>query len=251
MILLLAHQRPDGDVDTYHLKPGRRYHIGRGSGCEVRILDLKLSRKHAAVEYLDGAWRFVDLGSTNGCTVDEILADEPMELGTGATIALGQTVLKVAGLVDPVAPDPVYRREPSEEFAPAETTAPVAETSHAEPLTAIRSATPVVVPADAPPVPLAVEAVSRSSSRMRAAVVVPPSRALEQHATPPMPLPPIEIPSTSPSAAVATISDERPFFITVLGTRVGPLTKVQARELKSRELRGELAPGDLAAYPKA
>ena len=70
MILLLQHQRPDGEVDTYHLKPGRRYHIGRGSACEVRILDLKLSRKHCTIEFGDGAWNIIDLLSTNGCKLD-------------------------------------------------------------------------------------------------------------------------------------------------------------------------------------
>jgi hypothetical protein len=44
---------------------------------------------------------------------------------------------------------------------------------------------------------------------------------------------------------------EATFFITLLGARIGPLTRTQARELKSRELKGVLRPGDLDGYPKA
>ncbi|MBA3937846.1 MAG: FHA domain-containing protein, partial [Planctomycetes bacterium] len=100
MIMRLQHQRPDGEVDTYHLKPGRRYHIGRGSACEVRILDLKLSRKHCAVEFSDGAWQVIDLLSTNGCKLDgeQIIGTVP--LVTGNAIEAGQTQLIVAEIVD-------------------------------------------------------------------------------------------------------------------------------------------------------
>ncbi len=95
MIIRLQHQRPDGDVDTYHLKSGRRYHIGRGSGCEVRILDLKLSRKHCAVEYIEGEWKIVDLLSTNGCKVDgdQIVGSQPLRVGSA--IEIGQSTIAV------------------------------------------------------------------------------------------------------------------------------------------------------------
>ncbi len=228
MILLLAHERPDGDVDTYHLKPGRRYHIGRGSGCEVRILDLKLSRKHAVVEYADGAWRFADIGSTNGCTVDDVLADEALSLDKGSVINLGQTTLRVADLVDPTAV-PLYTKQPSEEFQPMDFTAAPAPVK-IEPLTAIRSATPIDSLFDSTtPLPLAVQVPRPPSGRQ----------------------PVIIEPTPAPEAAATVIADDRPFFITVLGTRIGPLTKLQARELKTRELKGLLKPEDLAAYPRA
>ena len=231
MILLLAHERPDGDVDTYHLKPGRRYHIGRGSGCEVRILDLKLSRKHAVVEFADNVWRFVDLGSTNGCTVNDILADDPLPLKPGSVIVLGQTTLRVLELAEPapiaVIPEakPVYQRQPSNEFQPGDIEETQTAVPTADPLTAIRSATPVPSAPEAVPVaiPLAVE----------------------------IPRPPSGRQPSAYDAASATLTDERPFFITVLGTRVGPLNKAQARELKARELKGLLKPEDLASYPKA
>ena len=46
-----------------HLSPqnNRRYHLGRGSACELRILDMKMSRQHCAFEYMDDAWQLIDL----------------------------------------------------------------------------------------------------------------------------------------------------------------------------------------------
>ena len=95
MILLLQHLRPDGDVDTYHLKPGRRYHLGRGSACEVRILDLRLSRKHCAFDYDAGEWRVTDMASTNGCTVDGDQIVGARSLQPGNDLLIGSSQLKV------------------------------------------------------------------------------------------------------------------------------------------------------------
>ncbi len=99
MIIRLQHQRSDGEKDIYHLKSGRRYHIGRGSACEVRILDLKLSRKHCAVEYSEGEWRMIDLASTNGCKVDgdQIVGSVPLKVGS--TVDIGQSSLQVVRIL--------------------------------------------------------------------------------------------------------------------------------------------------------
>jgi hypothetical protein len=43
----------------------------------------------------------------------------------------------------------------------------------------------------------------------------------------------------------------RGLFITVLGRRIGPLAREQARELKARELRGQLTAADLDQLPQA
>jgi len=105
MILRLQHQRPDGEIDSYFLKPGRRYHIGRGSACEIRILDLKLSRKHCALEFGDLGWQAVDLMSTNGCTVDGDQIVGNIRVKTGSVIEAGQTRLTIAGIFDPASAD--------------------------------------------------------------------------------------------------------------------------------------------------
>ena len=74
------------------------------------------------------------------------------------------------------------------------------------------------------------------------------THAPEAHKAPPAPVaPPAHVaPSTSPGIDV----QERTFFITVLGRRIGPLTRAAARELKARELKGTLTTADLAQYPQ-
>jgi hypothetical protein len=97
-MIRLQHLRPDGEIDTYHLKAGRRYHIGRGSNCEVRILDLKLSRKHCVVYRENGSWRVEDLSSTNGCRLGDKAVVGSTPLHAGQTLVLGQTSLQIASI---------------------------------------------------------------------------------------------------------------------------------------------------------
>jgi pSer/pThr/pTyr-binding forkhead associated (FHA) protein len=132
MILLLQHQRPDGEIDSYHLKPGRRYHIGRGSACEVRILDLKLSRKHCAIEFSDNEWKIIDLLSTNGCKLngEQIVGTIPLQ--AGSRIEAGQTLLTVASLGAAPVSAPAHDTDtPSEDVSDdhTETTKPLQQES--------------------------------------------------------------------------------------------------------------------------
>jgi hypothetical protein len=65
---------------------------------------------------------------------------------------------------------------------------------------------------------------------------------------------PASLPVAAPNSVSAaptpgTDSQERTFYITLLGRRVGPLTRATARELKSRELKGTLTTADLEQYP--
>jgi pSer/pThr/pTyr-binding forkhead associated (FHA) protein len=57
--------------------------LGRGPGVHVVLPDPAISRQHAAVEYVDGGFRVMDLGSTNGVRVDG-------ELVQAATLDHGQ-----------------------------------------------------------------------------------------------------------------------------------------------------------------
>lgn len=97
-MIRLQHQRPDGEIDTYHLKAGRRYHVGRGSHCELRILDLKLSRKHCAVFFDRGIWHVEDMSSTNGCKLDDKPVLGTAALNVGSKLVVGQTALQVASI---------------------------------------------------------------------------------------------------------------------------------------------------------
>lgn len=50
----------------------QRNTVGRESTCDVIINDKTVSTLHCGLEFLDGHWRIVDLGSTNGIMVDGI-----------------------------------------------------------------------------------------------------------------------------------------------------------------------------------
>jgi hypothetical protein len=66
--------------------------IGRASDCDVRIEDSGVSRKHAEIRYSDGRVGVVDLGSTNGLTVNGKPA-ERVELKDGDRIDIGHSTL--------------------------------------------------------------------------------------------------------------------------------------------------------------
>ena len=347
MILELQHRRPDGDIDTYHLKPGRRYHLGRGSGCEVRILDLKLSRKHAAIEFQDQAWTLIDLCSTNGCRLNGETMIGTAPLVTGSTIEIGQTALMIGQLTPPVAVQAAVSSEATEEAATAPALAVVNtpkpdanypsdefDPSRDKALSPLQPApiTPAPVerqpksdthrPAPAPvfdatedrssmvaktpPAPIAPVVERRTSDRARdvikpvtispvlvaplaiTPVSIQPSSLQQSSLQPseveldatvstlpmpvkstpppfvqpkvPTPLPtapkvlPAAIPlagAPAPGAGNVANSDERSYFITVLGRRIGPLSRAVARDLKARELKGTLRAADLDPYPHA
>ena len=309
MILHLQHQRSDGDVDTYHLKPGRRYHIGRGSACEVRILDLKMSRKHAAVEFQDEAWRFIDLCSTNGCKLNGDLVTGTVPLPVGGTIEIGGTILAAHRLVSveedpdqlaPVAatpkPAPMSFNTTVTEVKPAKPafsnddqdgpqSAQEVATSALTKRTSEQPTVPTLVPITVPPTvrPQPVKPVVVQASISESLDLMPPAREVAAVSAPVRPthkeetarrvrpvvirtgegigteplgefaLPSLPAPTPTPVAMQMDVlaTEERAFFITVLGRRIGPLNRAQARELKARELKGTISAADLDHYPAA
>jgi len=299
MILRLQHQRPDGEIDSYYLKPGRRYHIGRGSACEVRILDLKLSRKHCALEFGDTGWQAVDLMSTNGCMLDgeQIVGNIPVQ--AGSVLEAGQTKLTVASIFDPhaeeappvtAAPARSARKEHDADHDHTETTAPVPDLEQ-EPLPEGPSNAPAKAansgndwepepnsdalnktdtlipnpgsgahliskpkPTTRPPT----GEVRRPTAVFRAEDLRTDDDqdglATRLHAEAPKAAPtplaaPAPVTASTPSTTPGTDVQERTFYITVLGRRIGPLTRAAARELKARELKGTLTTADLEQYP--
>jgi hypothetical protein len=295
MIMRLQHQRPDGEIDTYHLKPGRRYHIGRGSSCEVRILDLKLSRKHCAVEFTNGTWMAVDLMSTNGCKLDgeQIVGSLPVR--AGSRIEAGQTVLTVAGIDDAADAEPTAAAGAA---AAAEDAAEPAQALEQEPLPEGESnaaaaaesksygrddkaeggewepeaETDALVKTDAlipnrpglakPGRPITASHARRAGAEPRRPTAVFRSEDLkvgddqdneQTQLNAPRPpgfsAPPQEAPPIPAAVPLPGAGEDRTFYITVLGRRVGPLTRSAARELKARELKGTLTTSDLEQYP--
>jgi diguanylate cyclase (GGDEF)-like protein len=69
--------------------------LGRGHGCEVRVEDSALSRKHCLIRKKADGFFIEDLGSTNGTFVDGEAVSQPRRLEDGARIQMGRdTVLK-------------------------------------------------------------------------------------------------------------------------------------------------------------
>ena len=64
----------DGDgrrrVVLQAVVPGRRYVIGKGEGCDIRVNGTYASRRHAEIWLDNGAWWVTDAGSTNGMRVE-------------------------------------------------------------------------------------------------------------------------------------------------------------------------------------
>jgi DNA-binding NtrC family response regulator len=82
--------------------------IGSGTGCDIRLSDPTVSRKHLAVSSTDGGVVARDLGSTNGSYVQGSRFQE-LILAFGAELQIGQTVMKFVP------------EEEAVEVAPAET----------------------------------------------------------------------------------------------------------------------------------
>ncbi|MDF2091327.1 FtsK/SpoIIIE domain-containing protein [Knoellia sp. 3-2P3] len=74
------------------LAPGTAY-IGRGRGCEVRVADPSVSRRHAKLLVTDVA-EVVDLGSSNGVVIGGDQVDRAV-LRTGDRFRLGETEIEL------------------------------------------------------------------------------------------------------------------------------------------------------------
>jgi pSer/pThr/pTyr-binding forkhead associated (FHA) protein len=72
----------------------RRVVIGRGPGVDLAFADPEMSQQHAAIEFEDGVFRVLDLGSTNGVAVNgERVAEHA--LAHGDRIGLGIHVFRI------------------------------------------------------------------------------------------------------------------------------------------------------------
>jgi transcriptional regulator with PAS, ATPase and Fis domain len=76
--------------------------VGSGALSDLRLTDPTVSRLHCEVRNVDGVLRVVDSGSTNGTYVDGVKV-HVAELGAGARLRLGETILTVANLGEPMA----------------------------------------------------------------------------------------------------------------------------------------------------
>ena len=80
---------------------GRRYllgrneqSIGRASECAIVLDDESVSRRHARIFHLEGAYVLEDLGSTNGSFVEDVRVETPRRLAHDQTLRIGGVYLK-------------------------------------------------------------------------------------------------------------------------------------------------------------
>jgi hypothetical protein len=270
-ILIIRHLRPDGDVDTYHLRSGRRYIVGRGSGAQVRVLDPKMSRHHAAFEIRDGIWKVGDLGSTNGVKVDGDLIAGWTACPAGCTVEVGASVFTIEALVDPdapVEPDvvvddvvvPAAKPTTRDSEAVRQANRPtevVAARVEQEPAPASLPSDRIhsgMFPEIREPEP-ATDRHRTSGALEPVSVSKPPPVAPAPAVEPPRPVAPAVraavVPTPTADLEKTVAAADATYFVTVLGQRIGPVSRAVARDLKARELRGALTTGDLDPYPRA
>lgn len=225
--LRLQYTRSDGEVDTYHLKAGRRYNVGRGSSCEVRILDMRLSRQHCAVECVDGQWTIADLGSTNGCKINKKRVQDSVAVDADTTVTLGSVEIYIASISEHLDDN---TESPAEHEA-EETDSAIADAEQ-------------TVNEQASDDELDLESADGSSDTLAG----PASDEADEQAL-------HESDDYNPTTAHHSKPDSdgqkeetKTVFISALGKRVGPITRSQARELKKRELQGALTEDELDQY---
>lgn len=70
--------------------------IGRGSS-QLPLTDQTISRRHAELRFVDGAWVLADLNSANGTYVNGARITRPVRLRHGDQIRLGSTLMVYTG----------------------------------------------------------------------------------------------------------------------------------------------------------
>jgi hypothetical protein len=87
--------RPAASLDLRLPPAPGHYVIGRDYGCDLRLTDDSVSRRHAMLTSLDGQWMVVDLGSTNGTRINGWRLQVQTPLRPGDVLDLGLQRLRV------------------------------------------------------------------------------------------------------------------------------------------------------------
>lgn len=87
----LAYTDPYGEIRHFPID-GAEIIIGRDPSCGVTIDSDDISRQHATIRFIDGNHFLTDLGSTNGSTVNQVYAVNPIMLRPGDLIELAGVI---------------------------------------------------------------------------------------------------------------------------------------------------------------
>ncbi len=102
-ILLTTQKKPGIHVDAL-MENGKefKYHfwqpeitIGRGSHCDISLMDETLSASHARISFHHGQWWLEDLGSRNGTFLNKNRITVPTVIITGDQIKCGNSFLSL------------------------------------------------------------------------------------------------------------------------------------------------------------
>jgi hypothetical protein len=93
----LIWNRAEGTT-TFPLTPPGPLLIGRLPTCQIVLNDPKVSRSHARLDFVSGAWRVRDAGSQAGTSVNgrRLPANESLELSDGDVLACGPIALELS-----------------------------------------------------------------------------------------------------------------------------------------------------------
>lgn len=93
----LIWKRAEG-VATFPLTPPGPLLVGRLPTCQVVLNDPKVSRSHARLDFVSGAWRVQDAGSQAGTSVNgrRLGKDETHEISEGDVLSFGPIMLEVS-----------------------------------------------------------------------------------------------------------------------------------------------------------
>jgi diguanylate cyclase (GGDEF)-like protein len=111
------------DACLVHIYPtgssmGRRYPLGdtplvlgRGDGCDIRIQDNSVSRRHARIDPGPDGYRVSDLQSTNGTYVNDAVTGSPHRLQDGDYVRVGNCIYRflVGGNIEAEYHEEIYR----------------------------------------------------------------------------------------------------------------------------------------------
>ena len=96
-LLELTFVRQSGEHYCYHCKPNRTFTIGRGSDSDIRVLDFTMSRHHADVFFIEGAWKIANRSQTGELLVNGKPISET-SLAVGDFLTLGNSLFTVGAI---------------------------------------------------------------------------------------------------------------------------------------------------------